>query len=492
MSVTPLASAGPRLVASDSKTTVPPPDATVAVRLGPLAPPRRAATVTSIVDAVCVSRVKMSETAPLGSAVRLEAVDSKTTRRPFEERSGRPLAPLAIATAAARRRRGRRGRRRRRRRMRGRRRERAGRMAGSEACGAAAYVSAAPARAACHRKFPVAARVADPVPRVILRAAALAAACLLTAAVPAVAQDELKPENPVGPVSYHGWKFTTLDKDAPEPQTSPAPYGGEAVVAQSYYVGREAAEPTLGVDRDGSVFYAASAFDALGTGALAHTQILRSDDGGLTWNNTTFAAGGIDIPPTTLDPYTYVDRKTSRVFSIDLAGAGSFLVYSDDKGQTWNTSAMSSPGVNDHQTFFTGPPPKKQPARDHAGHLPQRRLLLRQPALGLGLLVLASTAATRSGRCSRRRSSPAASCHGHGVVDSEGRVFLPARQRARRRSRSPRTPATPGTSSTVAGEPTTSEPHTAVAVDAADNVYYVWYDGRAQAALPVGLARSRR
>ena len=102
------------------------------------------------------------------------------------------------------------------------------------------------------------------VPRVFLCAAALAACALLSIAAPAPAQDQPKPENPVGPVSYTPWHFQPRPPEPkggeprpPEPQTSPAPYRGEALVLQQSYIGRDAAEPTMGVDKDGVAFYAA-------------------------------------------------------------------------------------------------------------------------------------------------------------------------------------------------------------------------------------------
>ena len=54
---------------------------------------------------------------------------------------------------------------------------------------------------------------------------------------------------------------------------------GPQLVLQSTDVGREAAEPTLGVDKTGTAFYAASTFDGPG-GEVAHTLVLRSRDAG--------------------------------------------------------------------------------------------------------------------------------------------------------------------------------------------------------------------
>lgn len=123
-------------------------------------------------------------------------------------------------------------------------------------------------------------------------------------------------------------------------------------------VGRDAAEPTIGVTEQGNVFYAAAKFDALPVEALARTEILRSTDQGLTWEEVTpgLPEQDLTVPQTTLDPYLYVDPDTSRVFTVDLYVGCSFLWFSDDEGESWtpNPIACGIPG-NDHQTIGAGP-----------------------------------------------------------------------------------------------------------------------------------------
>lgn len=146
-------------------------------------------------------------------------------------------------------------------------------------------------------------------------------------------------------------------------QNTQARYGGPPLEVQAHSIERDAAEPTIGVDEDGVAFMAAGAFDALGIdGALARTEIKRSTDGGKTWETVQFTlpADLTTIPPTTLDPYVYLDEDTGRVFTPDLYVACNYLQFSDDKGESWTQSpvACGQPGVNDHQTVVTGPPPE--------------------------------------------------------------------------------------------------------------------------------------
>lgn len=142
-------------------------------------------------------------------------------------------------------------------------------------------------------------------------------------------------------------------------------YTGTPLTVQAHSVERDAAEPTIGVDADGVAFMAAGAFDALDLPiGLARTEIKRSTDGGKSWESvqTTTPADLTTVPPTTLDPYVYLDEDTGRVFTPDLYVACNYLQFSDDKGETWTQSpvACGQPGVNDHQTVVTGPPPEGQ------------------------------------------------------------------------------------------------------------------------------------
>lgn len=146
-----------------------------------------------------------------------------------------------------------------------------------------------------------------------------------------------------------------------DPQSTPAPYNGPPLLVQAVDVGRESAEPTIGLNKDGTAFFAAGAFDSPGTG-LARTKVMRSRDGGLSWESIQIEAvpgnGDTTIPPTTLDPYVYVEEDFGRVFNPELYVGCSYMQFTDDEGETFTQNpAACGDFVNDHQTVFAGPPP---------------------------------------------------------------------------------------------------------------------------------------
>ncbi|MGH3715072.1 MAG: hypothetical protein ACRDT4_16650 [Micromonosporaceae bacterium] len=232
-----------------------------------------------------------------------------------------------------------------------------------------------------------------------------------------------------GPAAYRGYQ-TNGTLPATMPQSTPAKARKSSLpMFRSTDIGHEAAEPTIGVDTTGNAFYAAGAFD--GPAGLARTEIWRSTDSNASWSEVTPIAPVVgEVPPTTLDPYIWVHPGRDRVFSIDLYVGCSYLSYSDNKGQSWNTNPLACGDfVNDHQTLFSGPAPAGLPTLDPA--FPE--------ALYYCFNRVADSSCGRSldgGKTFLKAGLPAyegvdengqlcGGLHGHGQVDPQGRVLLP-------------------------------------------------------------------
>lgn len=219
-------------------------------------------------------------------------------------------------------------------------------------------------------------------------------------------------------------------------QNTPARYAGPRLEVQATYIGRDAAEPTVGIDKEGVAFMAAGAFDALGVdGGLARTEIKRSKDGGKSWETVQFTlpADLTTVPPTTLDPYVYLDEDTGRVFTPDLYLACNYLQFSDDQGETWTQSpvACGQPGLNDHQTIVTGPPPEgEQSLGIYPNYVYYCFNRVADASCGRSLdggLTWLPAGAPAFIEPAQAGSPPrvCGSLHGHIITDNQGRLYLP-------------------------------------------------------------------
>ena len=122
--------------------------------------------------------------------------------------------------------------------------------------------------------------------------------------------------------------------------------GGDPAVGRMHRSGFGAGEPTLGITKDGTIFY-----QALDGGPI----VIRSDDGGRKWKDVSPDLNGRKRHPESLDPFLYVDQDTDRVFTYDFLFGCSEISFSDDEGKSWTTSTLNC-GLQDHQNLFTGPP----------------------------------------------------------------------------------------------------------------------------------------
>ena len=256
---------------------------------------------------------------------------------------------------------------------------------------------------------------------------------------------------------------------------------GQALKLRGSYVGREAAEPTVTVRRNGTAFFVAGAFDSLPDESpvqTARSEVLRSRDGGVTWQSVQPVLPAVTSePPTNLDPFLIGDPETGRIFSIDLYAACSYLLWSDDEGVTWQRNPIACGSfVNDHQKVFLGNPP---PNLQTAGY---------PNVLYYCFNRVADSSCGRSldgGRTFLPTPAPAylgvdgGACgglHGEPAVDSAGRIFLPKGHCGFPWVSISADGGDSWTRVQVSALLGAADQEVNVAVDAADNVYVTWQD----------------
>jgi hypothetical protein len=127
-------------------------------------------------------------------------------------------------------------------------------------------------------------------------------------------------------------------------------------------------EPTIGVDKAGSVYvYPAIGQDPVNEAVpdapawrRGPIQMAASSDRGRTWQRIGPKVGPFASHPSTGDPYMYLDRETGRLFALDLTPFAecSYISYSDDRGRSWFNQPLVCGGVeDDFPSVFAGPPP---------------------------------------------------------------------------------------------------------------------------------------
>ena len=297
-----------------------------------------------------------------------------------------------------------------------------------------------------------------------------------------------------GFAAYHGTALTLEPKVAPA-NKAVAYTGPKLVLAQSY-VGRKAAEPTLGVDKKGAVFTVAAAFDAIPGNPPKNeprTLVMRSTDGGRTFTDSSPAVAGVKTQNVSTDPYLYVEPTSGRVFDLDLQGLnGAHLSFSDDGGKTWTESALGTAGANDHQTLVAGPPPEGSPLPVTDAAFP-KVLYYCTNAVAYGSCARSFDGGrvfTQANQTGYEAVNPTyaatldlehnegicGSLHGHAVTDSAGRLYIP-----RGYCRIPMIAISTDAATTfhdvkVSDIPISGQ-QASVATDAQNNLYYVWYGG---------------
>jgi hypothetical protein len=259
----------------------------------------------------------------------------------------------------------------------------------------------------------------------------------------------------------------------------------DPLVLASSYLGRKAAEPTIGITKQGNAFMVAADFDGLSP-ATPQTKIFATYDGNKSWKDVSPVVAGRSFPPTTLDPYLYVDPQTGRIFSDDLTVGCSVLQWSDDQGKTWsrgNPFACEMP-VDDHQTIVAGDPP---PGVQTVGYPNVIYYCVNKVgdsqcarSLDGGTTFTATGNPAFAGVQPAQDGSSSAApgfcggLHGHIVTDPAGRLFLPRGYCGKPWLAMSEDGGTTWTQSQVSRLDIAGN-QASVASDTAGNIYYLWW-----------------
>lgn len=319
---------------------------------------------------------------------------------------------------------------------------------------------------------------------------AVTALCALALVAAALSTAVARADGPGGPVpnslqqAYHALRVPNAAALAAMPNPANAevelPEGVDPLVVQGVQVHptKTVWEPTVGVTGQGTVFTTSDPLDGTELG----TEILRSKDGGLTWDSVQPRIPGTQrmMSPVSLDPYVYVDDTTGRVFTFDLYVACNYLMHSDDQGDTWQHNPIACGDITvDHQTFVAGPPPASM----------KSLAVLYPNFLYYCSNRVADSKCARSvdgGRTFLPTASPAylgydpakglcGGLHGHVAVAPNGSVLLP-RGYCGEPYIAVSTDAGDTWTRTRVSDINSAHNHMSVAADAAGNLYFVWFE----------------
>ena len=246
---------------------------------------------------------------------------------------------------------------------------------------------------------------------------------------------------------------------------------------QSFSIGNNSMEPTLGLTPGGDIFMTGAGFTQA-RGNLAATQIMRSDDGGRSWTNTSPRVLDQNTMPVSLDPYVVVDDvdgDNARIFSIDLTVACSYMSFSDDGGDSWVTNPLAcGRPVNDHQTLFTGPPATSSTiGYPNVLYYCWNDIGSSSCSKSIdGGLTFAPTGSPAYMGVSTEEGDLCGGLHGHGIVDSKGTIYLPREYCGRASVAISKDEGLTWTNHKVADTPTNNATDPSIAVDKAGNLYY--------------------
>ncbi len=263
-----------------------------------------------------------------------------------------------------------------------------------------------------------------------------------------------------------------------------AEYTGEPLTVQTGYIGRGAAEPTIALDKSGNAYMPAGAFDSIAQ-VLPQTFVMKSSDGGVTWNKTSPTVNldqSRPTPPVTADPMVWVDQDTGRLFNPELYVGCTYMNISDDQGKTWTPNPLACGNfVNDHQTVVTGPPsPNLKPLMTTYPNVMYycfNRVADANCGRSLdGGLTFSPTLTPAFLGYDPAAGGLCGGLHGHIDTDNDGRLFLPKGHCGKPWLAVSADGGNTWSRVKVSDAIPSQDPHNAVATDDAGNVYYVWTD----------------
>ena len=286
---------------------------------------------------------------------------------------------------------------------------------------------------------------------------------------------------PAGPVT-DGIAQTYRPGIGGAPSTPVADPTDELVVQRSY-VGRQALEPTIGLDAEGNAIMTAAFHDGLAI-VLPETWVFRSTDGGLNWEDVTKRTPGVERPEpfVNADPFILTDQDTGRTFQPELTGGCMYMNITDDMGDSWLTQPLSCGTVPvDHHSVEVGPFPPALSALETIYPNVLYHCSNRIADVACGRSLDGGLTWTPGGEPAYLAYTPelglcTGGLHGHMDTDSEGRVFLPKGHCGTPAVAVSADGALTWDRTYVSTDIGAAGTHTSVAVDDADNVYYLWWD----------------
>jgi len=171
------------------------------------------------------------------------------------------------------------------------------------------------------------------------------------------------PPPPPPTVTAGGYMVFQADGETVVPADLPPGFGAGFSVS-TVSTGFHGAEPNVGITPSGGVF------------ASAYETIIRSEDGGRTWQGVHHMTIG-----QTFDPMLWADDATGRVFSVHIYPdkTCSTLIYSDNPdaaSSSWTELPLHCPSpVVDHEKLATGPFAGPLTPVTGAGVLPYKSLV---------------------------------------------------------------------------------------------------------------------